>query len=45
VSGEYIIIPKSQEEDYRRSMDKLIAQHGYVGDRNAKGVPEVGNGN
>lgn len=40
VSGDYILVPKSQEEDFQKEMDKLIAQNGYVVPRDAKGTPD-----
>jgi len=40
VSGDYILLPKSQEEDFQKSMDKLVVQNGYVVERDATAAPD-----
>ena len=41
LNGDYILLPKSQEEDFQKSMDKLIVQNGYLVERDASGVPDA----
>lgn len=35
VSGDYIMVPKSQEADFTKSMEQLQVQNGYLVERNA----------
>lgn len=40
ITGEYILLPKSQERDFAQEIDKLIVQNGFVVERDAKGIPD-----
>ncbi len=40
ISGDYVFVPRSQESDFQKNMDRLIVQNGYVVERNAKGTPD-----
>ena len=41
LSGSYILVPKSQEDDLQKEMDKLVVQNGYLVERDAKGTPDT----
>ncbi len=40
LAGSYILVPKSQESDLQKDMDKLVVQNGYLVERDAKGTPD-----
>jgi hypothetical protein len=40
LTGEYILMPKSQQTDFSKDMDKLVVQNGFVVERDAKGLPD-----
>ncbi|HTY83970.1 MAG TPA: hypothetical protein VMB19_07115 [Silvibacterium sp.] len=41
LSGEYILVPKSQEEDFAKAMPNLTVQNGFVVQQNATGAPDA----
>jgi len=41
VSGSYVFLPQSQENDLQKEMDKLIVQNGYLVDRNSTAAPDT----
>jgi hypothetical protein len=41
VSGTYVFLPQSQENDLEKEMDKLVVQNGYLVDRNSTAVPDT----
>jgi hypothetical protein len=40
LTGEYILMPKSQQKDFAQDMDKLVVQNGFLVERDAKGIPD-----
>ena len=40
VSGSYILVPKSQEDDLQKEMDQLVIQNGYLVKRGSKASPD-----
>jgi hypothetical protein len=40
LSGNYILLPKSQEDDFQKGMDKLVVQNGFLVERNSTGTPD-----
>jgi hypothetical protein len=41
VSGTYVFLPQSQENDLQKEMDKLIVQNGYLVARNSTAAPDT----
>ncbi len=40
LAGNYILIPKAQEDDLQKDMDKLVVQDGYLVERDSKANPD-----
>jgi hypothetical protein len=40
IAGDYVLVPRAFEDDFQRSMDRLIVQNGYVVERDTKGAPD-----
>ncbi len=40
ISGNYILVPKSHEDDLQKEMDKLVIQNGYLVERDSKAAPD-----
>jgi hypothetical protein len=40
LNGAYILVPRAQEADLQKQMDKLTIQNGYIIERDAKGIPD-----
>lgn len=40
VSGTYVLIPKAQEDEFQKQMDKLVVQDGFLAERNSKADPD-----
>lgn len=41
ISGDYILMPRAQEDDFQKEMDKLIVQDGYLVERDSKAAPDA----
>ncbi len=41
VSGTYVFLPKAQENDLDKEMDKLVVRNGYLVDRNSTATPDI----
>jgi len=40
LSGDYVLVPKSQEDAFQKDMDKLVVQNGYLVERDTKASPD-----
>jgi len=40
VTGTYVLLPKSQEDDLQKEMDQLVVQNGYIVKRDSKASPD-----
>lgn len=40
ITGTYVLIPKAQEDEFQKQMDKLLIRDGFLAERNSKADPD-----